>query len=87
MRTKNNNLMIAIAVFIICLIVHTAEVFFIRTDETIFAECFINKVFGIVALFAILKIWNKKWRDIGFKFEKLFNVRAHLIQPLRAQLI
>lgn len=72
MRTKNNNLMIAIAVFIICLIVHTAEVFFIRTDETIFAECFINKVFGIVALFAILKIWNKKWRDIGFKFEKLF---------------
>ena len=44
MRTKNNNLMIAIAVFIICLIVHTAEVFFIRTDESIFAECFINKV-------------------------------------------
>ena len=51
MRTKINNLMIAIAVFIICLIVHTAEVFFIRTDETIFAECFINKVFGICALF------------------------------------
>lgn len=70
MRTKRNNLLIATGIFILCLIVHAAEVFFIRTDETIFAEYFINKVFGIVALFVILKVWHKRWRDIGFTAER-----------------
>lgn len=57
----------SIYIFIICLIVHLIEVIFIRTDETFFAECFINKVFGIIMLFAILKMLKWKWKDIGFK--------------------
>ena len=60
-----------IIIFVLCLAVHTAEVMLIRTDETFFAECFINKVFGIIVLFAALGIFGMKWRDIGFKKEEL----------------
>ena len=68
---KQNNVLISLVVFIICLIVHGAEVFFLRTDETIFAECFVNKVFGIGVLFVLLHMFRMNWRDIGFVKEKL----------------
>lgn len=63
---KNSRLLNVNLIFILCLLVHTIEVMFIRTDETFFAECFINKVFGIILLFIILKRWKKKWCNIGF---------------------
>ena len=69
MNPNKNRIGFSIVIFIICLIVHTAEVFFLRTDETVFAECFVNKVFGIVLLFGVLKVLHMKWRDIGFKKE------------------
>lgn len=68
---RRKDLAIVIGIFILCLIVHAGEVFFLRTDESVFAECFVNKVFGIAVLFAALKVWGKKWRDIGFKAESL----------------
>ena len=71
MRNDKNHLLNSIGIFILCLLVHSLEVFFIRTDETIFAECFINKVFGIAVLFVLLKVLHKTWHDIGFKREKL----------------
>ena len=71
MTLKDNRIIKSVIIFIICLIVHAAEVFFIRTDETVFAECFINKIFGIILLFVLLKIWKRKWRDIGFKASRL----------------
>lgn len=58
--------------FGICLLVHSIEVFFIRTDETVFAECFINKVFGILLLFFVLHLLGKTWRDIGFVRKQCF---------------
>ncbi len=58
MGNRKNNLLIATGIFILCLLVHTVEVIFIRTDETVFAECFINKVFGIVLLFVVLKLMH-----------------------------
>lgn len=67
MDLKENRVRNSVIVFIICLIVHAAEVFFIRTDETVFAECFINKVFGIAVLFVLLRMLKQKWSDIGFK--------------------
>ena len=67
MEDKNKVLKNSIIIFIICLIVHTIEVVFIRTDETFFAECFINKVFGIIVLFILLNLLKWKWEDIGFK--------------------
>ena len=68
---KDNRIIKSVIIFIICLIVHAGEVFFIRTDETIFAECFINKVFGIILLFVLLKIWKHKWHYIGFKASRI----------------
>lgn len=70
MKLGNNRIKNSIIIFTICLVVHAFEVFVIRTDETIVAECFINKVFGIVLLFAVLHSLGKKWNDIGFVWEK-----------------
>lgn len=55
----------------LCLAVHTFEVLAIRTDETFIAECFINKVFGIILLYVVLTILKWHWRDIGFIKQKL----------------
>lgn len=66
MKLENNRIKNSIIIFTICLVVHAFEVFVIRTDETIVAECFINKVFGILLLFAVLHSLGKKWHDIGF---------------------
>lgn len=57
-------------IFAACLLVQAIEVLFIRTDESFFAECFINKVFGVILLFVILKIWKRSWNYIGFVKEK-----------------
>ncbi|MBQ3920185.1 MAG: CPBP family intramembrane metalloprotease [Oscillospiraceae bacterium] len=66
---NRNTIRNSIVLFMICLAVHAFEVLVIRTDETFFAECFINKVFGIAALFAVLRMMKMKWRGIGFKKE------------------
>lgn len=59
----------SILIFLICIAVHAFEVLIIRTDETIFSECFINKIFRIAVLFVLLKKNDLKWRDIGFVSE------------------
>lgn len=70
MKLENNRIKNSIIIFTICLIVHAFEVFVIRTDETIFAECFINKIFGILLLAVVLRKLGKTWRDIGFVQKK-----------------
>ena len=66
---KKNTIKNSVIIFLICIAVHAVEVIFIRTDETVFAECFINKVFGIILLFILLPMAGLKWREIGFKKE------------------
>ena len=66
---RKNTIRNSIILFAVCLAVHTAEVLFIRTDETFFAECFINKVFGICALAVVMKMFRMGCRDIGLKKE------------------
>lgn len=68
---KKNTIRNSLIIFLICIAVHAVEVLFIRTDETFFAECFINKVFGIILLFVVLPLAGLKWREIGFKKESL----------------
>lgn len=72
LQIERNTIRNSIIIFLICLVVHIFEVLFIRTDETIFAECFINKAVGIILLYAVLKILKWHWSDIGFHMEKLF---------------
>lgn len=70
-RLNEKPILLSVIVFGICLLVHAFEVLVIKTDETIFAECFINKMFGIVVLFVCLKLFSIKWKDLGFVKEKL----------------
>jgi hypothetical protein len=65
-RIKKCSVSVCCGIFLVCFIARIIEYFFIRTDETVLAENFIHKVFGIVILFILLHITKSKWRDIGF---------------------
>lgn len=56
----------SLLIFLILLAVHAAEAIFLRLDETILGENFINKIFGIVVLFCVLKLLGWKRSDVGF---------------------
>lgn len=47
-----------VLIFLICCIARVVEYFGIRTDETILAENFIHKVFGIIILVVMLVLSN-----------------------------
>lgn len=57
--------------FFILFLVHLGEAVFLRMDETIFGENFINKVFGILVMFIMLNVLGWKWSDIGFAKENV----------------
>lgn len=52
--------------FAICGAARLIEYFVIRTDETILAENFLHKIFGIVFLAVILRLLHSGWQSIGF---------------------
>ena len=54
-------------IFLILLLVHAFEAIALRMDQTIFAENFINKIFGIVLLFVLLKQLHWDISTRGFK--------------------
>jgi membrane protease YdiL (CAAX protease family) len=58
-------------VFLICCLARIVEYFWIRTDETILAENFIHKVFGIFVLTVILVLAKLSWSSIGFTKTKI----------------
>lgn len=53
-------------IFLLLLSVHSAEALLIRTDETVFGENFINKLFGILVLFLVLRCLHWSRERIGF---------------------
>ena len=63
---KKHSIVVCWGIFIVCVIARIIEYFFIRTDETVLAENFIHKIFGIVILFILLRVTKGKWSDIGF---------------------
>lgn len=69
--TEKKTIRNSLIIFLICLLAHAFEVLVIRTDETVVAECFINKVFGVIVLFVVLYLLKWKWSDIGFKSKEL----------------
>lgn len=60
-----------VLIFLVCCVARVVEYFFIRTDETILAENFIHKVFGIVLLAVVLAITKLSWSSIGFTKAKV----------------
>ena len=53
-------------IFAILIFVHGFEAIVLRMDETVLGENCINKLFGIFAVFVVLRLINWKWEDIGF---------------------
>ena len=62
----NHTILTSMILFVIMIIVHGFEAIVLRMDETVFAENFINKLFGIVTFLAVLRILGRKLKDIGF---------------------
>lgn len=65
-RIKKNTICSSLLIFLILLMVHVFEALCLRLDETVLAENFVNKVFGIIVLFVVLRCLKWKWSDIGF---------------------
>lgn len=70
-RLDKNPVRSILIIFLVCCVVHYLEVLVLRTDETFFADNFINKVLGIAILAFCLKRFRLSWRDIGFRADKL----------------
>ena len=58
-------------IFLICSVTRIIEYFFIRTDETVLAENFLHKVFGILVLAVVLAMTKLSWSNIGFNKTKV----------------
>jgi membrane protease YdiL (CAAX protease family) len=57
--------------FPLCFALRIVELLVIRTDQGMLGEAFIHKLLGIALLAGALRIWRLKWRDIGFRGDKL----------------
>ena len=66
-KVINKPIQSCILIFLICSIARIIEYFAIKTDETILAENFLHKVFGIIVLAVTLRLADLSWGDIGFK--------------------
>ena len=71
-RIKNNTVISCWIIFGILILVHGFEAIVLRMDETVVGENFINKVFGILVMLAVLHILKWKGADIGFAGTGLF---------------
>ena len=65
-RIRKNTVISCLIIFAILIFVHGIEAIVLRMDETVFGENFINKVFGILVVFIMLRCLDWKWSDIGF---------------------
>lgn len=65
-RINRHPFLVCWSIFLICTLARIIEYFYIRTDETILAENVFHKLFGIVLLFIVLRMWKVHWSEIGF---------------------
>ena len=65
-RIRKNTVASCWIIFAILIFVHGFEAIVLRMDETFLGENFINKVFGILVIFLVLRSLNWKWSEIGF---------------------
>ena len=79
-RIRKNTVLTCWIIFAILIFVHGFEAIVLRMDETFLGENFINKVFGILVVFIVLRNLKWKWADIGFaKTEFLKNTGIGLL--------
>ena len=77
--TKKKTLAVIVISYIICSIVKYIEFFIIQTDQTFIADNVICKIFCIIFLAIILKVFNSSFSEIGFDFS---NVKKNLLYAL-----
>ncbi len=63
---KEKPVVVCCFLFAICLWARAVEYFVIRTDEGVIGENLLHKLFGLILLFAVLRVTNMKWSEIGF---------------------
>lgn len=54
-------------IFALLIAVHGFEAIVLRMDETFFGENFINKLFGILVIWLVLRMLQWSWAEIGFR--------------------
>ncbi len=65
-QIRKNTVLSCWIIFAILILVHGFEAIVLRMDETFFGENFINKMFGILVVFLVLRFLKWNWSDIGF---------------------
>ena len=73
---------VCLMIFIICAMARIVEYYLIRTDETVIAENFLHKLFGLVVLMVVLKILSMTPKDIGFTKSGIGNIGKGLLLGL-----
>ena len=65
-----NPFITVLIIYLLCYVLHIAEYFFLRTDQTIIGEAVIHKILGIVILIIFSKKFGFSRKEIGFKAGK-----------------
>ena len=65
-NNKAKVLISILTIFLICMFIRVIEYWFIRTDQTVIAENFIHKLFGIMIMCICVKLFSLTLADIGF---------------------
>ena len=65
-RLRKNTVLSCWIIFAVLIFIHGFEAIVLRMDETLLGENFINKTFGILVVFTVIRCLNWKWSDIGF---------------------
>lgn len=72
---KKRPVLSCVILFTICSLARIIEYFWIKMDETIVAENFLHKAFGIVVLAIVLHSCGNTWKNIGFiKGKTVFDI-------------
>ena len=70
-KILNRPVLGTVFIFMILMAVHAFETLVLRTDQTALAENVYNKIFGIAALFYLLRLTGWTWLEIGFDFDEM----------------
>ena len=68
---KESPLSVVLIIYLICFAFRIFEYFILRTDQTFLGEAFIHKLIGIAILFAGAKLFDFKFKEIGFSKREL----------------
>ena len=66
-RIKKHPVLSCAAIFALCGLARLIEYFAIRTDETVIAENFLHKLFGIVILAVLLHSLHSGWQGLDLQ--------------------